>query len=163
MPEWGWWVLGAFVLLGIEALSLDLVFASLSVGAIAGAVAAAFGAPLIGQVLVAAGVALLSLLLLRPLGLRMLKTEGTATNVQALLGTSALVVERVDARSGRVKIGGEIWSARARRPGTSYGAGADVQVVAIEGATAVVDAAAPPDAPPHTPPEPGSEPTEGES
>jgi membrane protein implicated in regulation of membrane protease activity len=139
MPEWGWWVLGAFVLLGIETLSLDLVFASLAVGAVAGAVTAALGAPLIGQVLAAGAVALLSLLLLRPLGLRLLKTEGTRTNVHALIGTTALVVERVDARSGRVKIGGEVWSARTTRPGTTFGAGEDLEVIAIEGATAVVD------------------------
>jgi membrane protein implicated in regulation of membrane protease activity len=144
MPDWGWWVLGAFVLLGIEALSLDLVFASLAVGAVAGAVAAAAGLPLMGQVFVAGGVAILSLLLLRPLGLRMLKTEGTTTNVQALIGAGALVVERVDARSGRVKIGGEIWSARASRAGTAFGAGEDLQVISIDGATAVVDRPAQP-------------------
>lgn len=143
MPDWGWWVLGAFVLLGIEALSLDLVFASLAVGAVAGAVAAAAGVELMGQVFIAGGVAILSLLLLRPLGLRMLRTEGTATNVQALIGSGALVVERVDARSGRVKIGGEIWSARARRAGTAFSTGEDLEVVAIEGATAVVDRPAP--------------------
>jgi membrane protein implicated in regulation of membrane protease activity len=139
MPEWGWWVLGVFVLLGIETLSLDLVFASLAVGAVAGAVTAALGAPLIGQFLAAGAVALLSLLLLRPLGLRLLRTEGTKTNVHALIGSSALVVERVDGRSGRVKIGGEVWSARTTQPGATFGAGEDLEVIAIEGATAVVD------------------------
>lgn len=152
MPDWGWWVLGAVVLLGVEALSLDLVFASLAVGAVAGAVAAALGMPLLGQVLVGGAVAILSMLMLRPLGLRILKTEGTTTNVQALIGAGALVVERVDARGGRVKIGGEIWSARTARPGTAFGAGEDLHVVAIEGATAVVDRSA--DAP--------LEPTKGE-
>lgn len=142
MPDWGWWVLGAVVLLGVEAISLDLVFASLAVGAVAGAVAAALGLPLLGQVLVAGAFALGSMLVLRPLGLRILKTEGTTTNVQALIGAGALVVERVDARGGRVKIGGEVWSARTARPGTTFGAGEDLHVVAIEGATAVVDRSA---------------------
>ncbi len=45
MPEWGWWVLGALVLLGIEALTLDLVFASLAVGAVAGAIARPLALP----------------------------------------------------------------------------------------------------------------------
>jgi membrane protein implicated in regulation of membrane protease activity len=39
-----------------------------------------------------------------------------------------------------VKIGGEIWSARTSRPSTEFLAGADVVVVSIDGATAVVDA-----------------------
>ena len=34
----------------------------------------------------------------------MLKTEGTRTNVHALIGTTALVVERVDARSGHANV-----------------------------------------------------------
>jgi membrane protein implicated in regulation of membrane protease activity len=140
MPEWGWWVLGALVLLGIEALTLDLVFASLAVGAVAGAIVAAFGAPVLAQGLAAVFAAMLTLFVLRPMGLRMLKTEGTDTNVDALIGAGALVVERVDARGGRVKIGGEIWSARVRHPGTEFQAGADLVVISIEGATAVVDA-----------------------
>lgn len=74
MPEWGWWVLGALVLLGIEALTLDLVFASLAVGAVAGAIVAAFGAPVLAQGLAAVFAAMLTLFVLRPMGLRMLKT-----------------------------------------------------------------------------------------
>ena len=139
MPEWGWWVLGALVLLGIEALTLDLVFASLAVGAVVGAIVAALGAPVLAQVLAAVVAALLTLFVLRPVGLRMLKTEKTDTNVDALIGAGALVMERVDARGGSVKIGGEIWSARVSRAGTEFLAGADLVVVAIEGATAVVD------------------------
>lgn len=140
MPDWGWWVLGALVLLGIEALTLDLVFASLAVGAVVGALLAVAGVPVLGQGIAAVVTALLTLFLLRPLGLRMLKTEGTQTNVEALLGKGALVIERVDARTGRVKIGGEIWSARVRRPETEFAAGTEVIVNSIEGATAIVDA-----------------------
>lgn len=125
--------------MGIEALTLDLLFASLAVGAVVGAVVAAFGAPVLAQVLAAVGAALLTLVAIRPIGLRMLKTEGTDTNVDALIGAGALVVERVDARGGRVKIGGEIWSARVSRPGAEFLVGVDVVVRSIEGATAVVD------------------------
>ena len=139
MPDWGWWLLGALVLLGVEALTLDLIFASLALGAVVGAIVALLGGPLLVQVLSALVVALLSLFLLRPLALRVLKAEGGHTNIDALIGIDALVLERVDARNGRVKVGGEIWSARARRPGTEFQAGTDVVVTAVEGATAVVD------------------------
>lgn len=140
MPEWGWWVLAAVVLLGVEILTLDLVFASLAIGAVAGAIVAAIGGPVIAQGLVAVVVALLSVFVLRPIGLRMLNTEGATTNVSALIGSRAHVIERVDNRGGRVKLGGEIWSARVSRPDTEFLPGADLVVVAIEGATAVVDA-----------------------
>ena len=86
MPEWGWWVLGALVLLGVEALTLDLVFASLAVGAVVGAVVAAFDAPVLAQVLAAVVAAMLTLFALRPMALRLLHTEDTDTNVDALIG-----------------------------------------------------------------------------
>ena len=139
MPEWGWWVLGALLLLGVEALTLDLIFASLALGAVVGAIVAALGAPVLAQVLAAVGTALLSLFLLRPIGVRLLRTDGGHTNVDALIGAHALVMERVDTRTGRVKVSGEIWSARARRPGIEFQAGTDVVVTSIDGATAVVD------------------------
>ncbi len=97
------------------------------------------GAPVLAQVLAAVGTALLSLFLLRPIGVRLLRTDGGHTNVDALIGAHALVMERVDTRTGRVKVSGEIWSARARRPGIEFQAGTDVVVTSIDGATAVVD------------------------
>jgi membrane protein implicated in regulation of membrane protease activity len=139
MPDWGWRVLGADVLLGIETLTLDLIFASLALGAVVGAIVAAVGGGIVAQVLAAVVVAMLSLFLLRPLAVRVLRVEGGHTNVDALIGAHALVMERVDARTGRVKVGGEIWSARTRRPGTEFHAGTDLVVIAIDGATAVVD------------------------
>ena len=48
------------------------------------------------------------------------------------------VVERVDGTGGRVKIGGEIWSARAFQDDAVIEAGKQVDVVQIEGATALV-------------------------
>jgi membrane protein implicated in regulation of membrane protease activity len=139
MPDWGWWVLGAVVLLGVEALTLDLIFASLALGAVVGAIVAAVGGGIVWQVLAAVVVAMLSLFLLRPMAVRFLRVEGGHTNIDALIGSHALVMERVDARTGRVKVKGEIWSARARRPGTEFHTGTDLVVIAIDGATAVVD------------------------
>jgi membrane protein implicated in regulation of membrane protease activity len=139
MPEWGWWVLGAVILLGVEALTLDLIFASLALGAVVGAIVAAVGGGVVVQVLAATVTALLTLFLLRPIGVRLLRVEGGHTNVDALIGAHALVMERVDARTGRVKVKGEIWSARTLRPGTEFPAGTDLVVASIDGATAVVD------------------------
>ena len=139
MSAWLIWVVIALILLGVEVLTLDLVFASFAVGAGAGALAAALEVPLIGQVLVAVVVAFLTLFLLRPAMLRHLHTDESKTNVHALLGRPAVVLERVDRREGRVKVGGEVWSARTTDAAVSFDPGSDVVVIRIDGATAVVE------------------------
>jgi membrane protein implicated in regulation of membrane protease activity len=48
------------------------------------------------------------------------------------------VLERVDAAGGRVKIGGEVWSARAYLEDQVIEPGTLVEVASIEGATALV-------------------------
>jgi membrane protein implicated in regulation of membrane protease activity len=48
------------------------------------------------------------------------------------------VVERVDADGGCVKIGGELWTARAYDVDASFEPGARVEVMKIDGATALV-------------------------
>jgi len=129
------------LLIGVELLSLDLVLLMLAGGAVAGAVVATAGGTLLAQALAAFVVSLLLLAFVRPLALRHLQVPThTRTGVEALVGTHGLVLERVDARDGRVKLGGEVWSARAFVEDVIYEAGAAVHVVRIDGATALVEA-----------------------
>jgi membrane protein implicated in regulation of membrane protease activity len=60
------------------------------------------------------------------------------TGSAALEGAKAIVLQRVDDRGGRVKIGGEEWSARSYTPDEVFDAGTQVEVAQIEGATALV-------------------------
>jgi membrane protein implicated in regulation of membrane protease activity len=60
------------------------------------------------------------------------------TGAASLVGAKATVIERVDALGGRVKIGGEIWSARAFDSTKVLEPGLQVEVAQIEGATALV-------------------------
>ena len=60
------------------------------------------------------------------------------TGTAALEGAHAIVVERVDGSGGRVKIGGEIWSARAYDGSQVLEPGQQCEVMKIEGATALV-------------------------
>jgi membrane protein implicated in regulation of membrane protease activity len=48
------------------------------------------------------------------------------------------VLERVDGQGGRIKLAGEVWSARSLDSDAAYEPGAQVDVVEIDGATAVV-------------------------
>lgn len=137
---WLWWVGLALALGVIEMLTVDLMFLMLAGGAVAGGLAGALGAPLWAQVLIAVAVAGLLLLLVRPLAKRRLEahTPDTHTNAAAQVGRSATVVSDVTGRAGRVKLHGEVWTARAADPGIVLPIGTTVEVVRIDGATAVV-------------------------
>lgn len=137
--DWAAW-LGLAVVLGIvEVTTLDLTFAMLAAGALAGAGTALFTDSLVLQGLVALLTAVAALVVVRPVALRHLRTPlAIRTGTDALVGEKALVLEPVDAHSGRVKLKGEVWSARAFDPGSSIEAGRSVEVVQIDGATVIV-------------------------
>ena len=138
MPTWSIWLLAAAVLAGAELISLDFVLIMLAAGAVAGGAAAAFGAPLLVQAVVFAVVSVVLLLGVRPVARRHMTVGRTPTGVEALTGAPAVVVEAVDGHSGQVKIGGEIWSARAYDRTQTLEPGEQVQVMEISGATALV-------------------------
>lgn len=145
--EWfaenGWlaWVGLALILAAIEAASVDFFFIMFAVGAVAGAIAAALGLSFPLQVIIFVVVALLLVFTARPLLKRRFITSADPTiGVGANVGRTAVVTEEVTSHGGRIKLSGEIWSARSRA-GESIEPGQQVRVVSIEGATAVVTAA----------------------
>ncbi|MGW1022790.1 NfeD family protein [Streptomyces sp. NPDC002577] len=139
IDAWVWWLIGA------AALGIPLVltampeFGMLAVGAVAAAVTASLDGGIVLQVLVFAVVSVALIAVVRPVAARHLaQRPQLATGVEALKGRQAVVLERVDGAGGRIKLAGEIWSARALDPGQAYEAGQEVDVVDIDGATAVV-------------------------
>ncbi|WP_146906360.1 NfeD family protein [Cellulomonas aerilata] len=139
--DWLWWLGAALLLIAIEVLTLDLVLLMFAGGAVAAGIANLLGASLPVQILVFAAVSVLLLVSLRPWLLRHLRTRVplVETNAAAQVGRQAIVVQDVDVHGGRVKLSGEVWSARAAREGVVFPAGAELRVVRIDGATAVVD------------------------
>lgn len=138
--QWLWWIAGALVLGLIEIASLDLVFFMLAVAAVSAAVAAGLDQSITVQVLTFVATAALLLAVLRPIALRKIKPEGEGdrTNADALVGRTALVLQEVTDRTGLVKLTGEEWTARTS-PGTVLAVDETVQVLRIDGATAVVE------------------------
>lgn len=135
---WTWWVAVALVLLALEALVPTLAFAMAAAGAVAAAVLGALGAPLLLQVPAFAVVSVGLIGFLRPVVTRGQRAPGLRTGVAALVGREALVTVRVDARSGRVELGGQTWSARALDAEAVFEPGCTVHVAEIDGATALV-------------------------
>ncbi|MGN6088145.1 MAG: NfeD family protein [Actinomycetales bacterium] len=134
------WFAVALLCATVEVVSLDLVFAMLAGGAVVAGVAGLAGAPVLVQVLLGLAGTAAGLGVVRPVAMRHLRTPLDArTGVAALIGREAIVTARIDARGeGRIKLAGETWSARAFVTGTEIEAGESVDVVEIDGATAVV-------------------------
>lgn len=138
VPAWLIWVIAAAVLAGGELLSLDLVLIMFAGGAAVAAGAAALGAPPLLQAIVFAVVSIGLLLGARPVAHRHLTVGHHRTGIEALTGAPALVLEPVDRHSGRVKIGGEVWTARSYDETETFAVGEHVHVMEISGATALV-------------------------
>lgn len=138
--EWLWWLGAALILAVVEMLTVNLLFLMLAGGALAGAVAGAIGTPFWVQALVAVVVAVLLLFGVRPWALTKLHstTPEARTGIDAQVGRRATVVADVTDRAGRIKLHGEVWTARLETAGVALPVGTTVTVVRIEGATAIV-------------------------
>ena len=137
--SWLIWVGVALALGVIEAATVDFIFLMLAGGALAGAVAAAFGADFPGQAIVASVSAVALLVGVRPWVKRRfnVKTERPTVGIAGNVGRTATVLETVTLAGGRINLSGETWSARSQG-GDSILPGDKVEVIAIDGATAVV-------------------------
>ena len=148
---WLFWIGVALVLAAIEAATVDFVFLMFAGGALAAAVASGLGASFPLQVVVAVVVAVLLLFGVRPLIKRQFMDGEVDRTIgaSALVGRDARVLQAVTDSDGRIKLGGETWSARlAEGTMTTVGPGEEVRVIAIHGATAIVAPVPPQDTPP---------------
>jgi membrane protein implicated in regulation of membrane protease activity len=135
------WVIVGLVLIVAEVVSGDFVLVMLGLAALFGAGSAALTGNPVVDVAVFALSSVGLLFLARPaLKRRFLAGTGVQTNSDALLGARAVVLSTVDASDGRVKLAGDIWSARNVHEGDPIEPGTTVTVVEISGATVVVSA-----------------------
>jgi membrane protein implicated in regulation of membrane protease activity len=141
MDLWTLWVIFA-VALGLGELHNNGFFlAPFAIGAVLAAVVSLAGLGGAISVAIFLAASLLSLGLLRPLALRHRKVPPLIrTGTAALVGRRAVVVERIANGEGVgcVKIAGEVWTARSYEEDGVIEAGAQVEVVEIRGATALV-------------------------
>lgn len=137
-----WWLLWliAAVLLGVtEFFTLTLAFGLLAGAALGAAVAAGLGAPVAAQVLVFAALGGVGFVAVRPIAKRHLTLPPPSRDgSDALVGRTAYVTLEVSATGGLVHLSGEDWSARPYDEELVIPAGARVDVLQIDGATALV-------------------------
>ena len=139
MGSWIFWLVLAAVLGVAEVMTTTLAFGLIAAGAVVAAVVGVAGAGLPFQVGAFALAAAGGLLVVRPIAMRHIKQPPLLrTGTSALVGRSAKVIEEITDDGGRVRIGGELWSARPYDESQVIPVGSTVDVFAIEGATALV-------------------------
>ena len=139
MGSWiAWLVLAA--LLGVaELMTTTLAFGLLAVAAVVAAIVGGVGLGLPFQIAAFAVAAGAGLGVVRPMAVRHIRQPPLLrTGTSALVGRPATVTEEVTQLAGRVRIGGEVWSARSYDEAQVIPVGSIVDVFAIEGATALV-------------------------
>ncbi|MFD1659172.1 NfeD family protein [Streptomyces caeni] len=139
MDLWLIWLIIAAVLAVAEIFTLTAALAMLSAAALITAGSAAVGLPLPFQLLVFTAVAIATVLFVRPIALRhLLQPQVQRFGTDALVGRAAYVVSEVTGLGGRIRIDGEEWTARAYDETLVIPAGKTVDVIEINGATAIV-------------------------
>jgi membrane protein implicated in regulation of membrane protease activity len=148
MAIWIWLVVAVAAAIG-ELLTTDLFLASVSAAAVVGAGMAVFLVPGAIQVVVFAVLALLGIVVFRPLIKHALGIDSAAPVFgsvvhSTLAGKRAIVTQQVDAGGGQIRIGqGEFWTARPYDPGQTIAPGEPVEIVVVDGLTALVEPVAP--------------------
>ena len=137
---WETWLALSITLGVAEMFSLDLVLAMLAAGAVVGMVAALVGLPFVAQLLLALGASVAALALVRPAFVKRLHAgPELSLGHGKLVGTRGLVTEEITGLSaGRIKAGGEIWSALPYDDNLRIAPGETVEILQIKGATAYV-------------------------
>jgi membrane protein implicated in regulation of membrane protease activity len=139
VADWVLWVIAAGVLAVGEVVTMGFFLGPIAIAALIAALAALVGGGTVVQFLVFIVCSVASIGFLRPIARRHMHTPAQIrTGTAALVGSRAVVLERVDADGGSVKIGGEVWSARSYDEDNAYEPGARVEVMKIDGATALV-------------------------
>lgn len=139
MPDWVLWMIAAALLAAGEVASLTFILGPIGIAALlAGGVALAGAGPEVQFLIFILG-SIGSLAIVRPIARRHLRTPAQIrTGTAALVGAKAVVLERVDRDGGQVKLAGEVWTARAFDEDDVFEPGARVEVLRIDGATALI-------------------------
>lgn len=145
LTDYAWilWLGLILVFLIVEMSTLEFTFLMIALGSLGGLVSGALGAPWWAQVVIAAVLALVLLLAVKPPLLRRLRRGGdpTRTLVDALIGMEGTVVKDFVDGQGQVKLAvGETWTAKVSTAldGPELEIGDRILVTSIEGATAFV-------------------------
>ena len=135
-----YWLIALVVFLVIEAATLGLATIWFAGGALVALIAALCGAGLGIQVASFLVVSLVLLFFTRPLAVRFLNKDTLKTNVDRVVGMEGVVTEEISnlAGTGKVSLGGNMWTARTENEGGTIPVDAVVTVLRVEGVKLIV-------------------------
>lgn len=135
-----YWLIALVVFLVIEAATLGLATIWFAGGALVALIAAMCGAGLGIQVASFLVVSLVLLIFTRPFAVRFLSKDTLKTNVDRVIGMEGIVTEEISnlAGTGKVSLGGNIWTARTENEGGTIPVDAVVAVLRVEGVKLIV-------------------------
>lgn len=136
-----YWLIASAIFLLVEILTLGLTSIWFAGGAIIAAIAALFGAPFWGQMILFILITCLLFALTRPIAKRYLNNKVQKTNTDALIGQQAIVKETINnmESKGRVQLNGQDWTARSMEAGEIIPVGSEVTVRKIQGVKLIVE------------------------
>lgn len=135
-----YWLVALIVFLVIEAATLGLATIWFAGGALIALIAAMCGAGIVIQMVLFLIVSLVLLIFTRPLAVRFLSKDTLKTNVDRVIGMEGIVTEEISnlAGTGKVSLGGNIWTARTENEGGTIPADAVIEVLRVEGVKLIV-------------------------
>ena len=134
------WLILLAVFLVVEAITAGLTTIWFAGGALVAAGAAYLGAGIVVQLLLFLVVSVVLLVFTRPLAVKYMNRDLEKTNVNSLLGKTAVVTQEIDnlAQTGQVRINDIEWTARAFDNGTKIPKGAVVEIEEVQGVKLIV-------------------------
>lgn len=136
-----YWLVLFVVLIIIEIITMGLTTIWFAGGSLVAFFAAIAGANIYVQLTLFLAVSLLLLIVTRPMAQRYLFTKKEKTNVDSLIGRSAVVLEPVNnlENTGKVLLNGIEWTARAEKPDIRIEKDTVVRVLRIEGVKVIIE------------------------
>ena len=133
------WAVAIVVFVVIELATVGLASIWFALGALCALISTLLGAPVWLQVVWFIIISVAALILTRPLVKKYINAKTHATNADRVIGSRAVVKERIDALAGTgaVLADGKMWSARSA-DGSSIEAGSIVTVLEIQGVKLIV-------------------------
>ena len=124
----------------IEGLTTALTTIWFAGGALAAAIAAGMGLSIVPQLLLFFCVSLVLLFFTRPAALKLMRKDTEKTNVEGLLGKTAVVIQKIDnlAQTGQVRINDIEWMARTSDDSVTIPVGTVVEIEAVHGVKLIV-------------------------
>ena len=135
-----YWLIALVVFLVIEAATLGLAPIWFAGGALVALIAAMCGAGIVIQIVLFLVVSLVLLFFTRPFAVRFLNKDTLKTNVDRVVGMEGVVTEEISnlAGTGKVSLGGNIWTARTENEGGTIPVDTVVAVLRVEGVKLIV-------------------------